>query len=455
MFMTLFRKEVLVQILSSRFVFSLLVGSALMVGSTWVLVRNYEEHVRSYQAFEAEHARQIGSYETGADTRLDALSMGGRILDRRPPALSFLLAGTYQDLPKSFWISNYDGPTPETSIVDNRVKQLFELVDFRFIVGVIFSLLALLLSYDAINGEKQTGTLRLTFANPVSIRHVLLAKWASLNVVLGSAFLVSFGISLAIALLSPAVVLDRDGALRLLLIVAVSLLYLSVFVAIGLLVSCLFREPYSAVAASILIWVLLVFVVPGAAPYLAAVSEKAPDYVGTVVSRQDDLGYNYREVRQKYLDEGKDWQTASRLTNDLWSNVVEPKLAANVSRANEEFLNRKVRLIGRGREIARLSPYGSFSLAVTGLAGVGVGGEIEFEKAAERYRREFKQFIQRQEEQSHPDAVSAGDVPTFRFEPPSAVPALEGAAFELGLLALLAVALFSASFLRMIHYDVR
>jgi ABC-type transport system involved in multi-copper enzyme maturation permease subunit len=455
MFTTLFRKEVLVQILSSRFIFSLLVGSILMVGSTWVLVRNYEEQVRSYQAFEAEHARQIGSYETGADTRLDALSMGGRILDRRPPALSFLLAGIYQDLPKSFWVSNYDGPTPETSIVDNRGKHLFELVDFRFIVGVIFSLLALLLSYDAINGEKQTGTLRLTFANPVSIRHLLLAKWASLNVVLGSAFLASLGISLAIALANPSVSLGRDDTLRLLLIVVVSLLYLSVFVALGLLVSCLFREPYSAVAASLLVWVLLVFVVPGAAPYLAAAGEKAPDFVGTVVSRQDDLGYNYREIRQKHLDEGKDWQTASRLTNEQWTNVVEPELAANVSRANEEFLNRKVRLIERGREIARLSPYGSFSLAVTELAGVGVGGQLEFEKATERYRREFKQFIQRQEAQERHNEVSASDVPAFRFEPAAAVPALEGAAFELALLALVAVALFSASYLRMIRYDVR
>jgi len=454
MFFTLFRKEVLSHLLSSRFVFSILVGTVLLVGSSWVLLRDQGDDLRSYQAFQAEHARQIGSYETGADSRLDALSMGGRIVDRRPPELSFLLSGVHQGLPKSFWVSSSDGPTPETNLVGNRLKELFELVDFRFVVGVIFSLLALLLSYDAINGEKQTGTLRLMLTNPVSIRTLLLAKWASLNIVLALAFLVAFLLSLGMALLSPTVSLTSAGLVRLLMIVAVSLLYLAVFVTLGLLVSTLFREPYPAVSTALLLWVLLIFVVPGAAPYLSAVGEKGPDYVGTAVNRQDDLGYNYRQVRQGYLDKGMEWEAASAATQKLWTEVVEPQRAANVSRSNEQFLNRRIRLVERGREWARLSPYGGFSLAVTELAGVGVGEQLRFEAAVERYRRSFQEFIKRQQELGRRNEVTLAEVPPFQFDSGGGRFGQE-ALVDVAVLAAFVLLFFSAAFVRMLRYDVR
>jgi ABC-type transport system involved in multi-copper enzyme maturation permease subunit len=454
MFFTLFRKEVRLHLLSSRFVFSILVGTILLVGSSWVLLRDQGDDVRAYQAFQAEHARQIGSYETGADTRLDSLAMGGRIVDRRPPELSFLLSGVHRELPKSLWVSKYDGPTPETNLVGNRLRELFALVDFRFVVGVIFSLLALLMSYDAINGEKQTGTLRLLLTNPVKVRTLLLAKWASLNTVLALAFLVAFLLSLSLGLLSPTVSLSGAGLIRLLLIAAVSLLYLAVFVTLGLLVSTLFREPYPAVATALLLWVILIFVVPGAAPYLSAMGETGPDYVGTAVNRQDDLGYNYRQVRQKYLDGGMDWTAASAATQKLWTEEVEPKRAANLSRSNEEFLNRKTRLVERGRDVARLSPYGGFSFAVTELAGVGVGEQLRFEAAVERYRRDFRDFIGRQDALGRQNEVTVAEVPPFQFESAEGRVANE-TLVDVAVLAAFVLLFFSGAFVRMLHYDVR
>ena len=453
MFFTLFRKEVLLHLLSSRFVFSMIVGTVLLTGSSWVLLRDQGDDLRAYQAFQAEHARQIGSYETGAESRLDALAMGGRIVDRRPPELSFLLSGVHQELPKSFWISAYDGPTPETNLVGNRLADLFRPVDFRFVVGVIFSLLALLLSYDAINGEKQTGTLRLMLANPVSIRTLLLAKWASLNVVLALAFLVPFLASLGIALLSPTVTLSGAGLLRLIAIALVSLLYLSVFAGLGLLVSTLFREPYSAASVALLLWVVVVFIVPGAATALSALQEQGPDYVGTASARQDDLGYNYRQVRQKYLDQGMEWEAASAATQKFWSEVVEPQRAANLSRNNEQFLNRKNRVVARGRDLARLSPYGSFSFAVTELAGVGAGEQLRFEAAVERYRRTFQEFIRKQQQLGRWNEVSVSEVPPFRFE--NGLRFGEAALADVAVLAAFVMLFFGASFLRMQRYDLR
>lgn len=448
-------KEVLGHVLSTRFAFSVTVAGVLMLSSTWVLLGHYHDQVASYQAFAAEHARQIGSYETGAETPLAALSMGGRILDRRPPALSFLVSGVYRDLPRSFWISAYDGPSPETNLVENRLRDLFELVDFRFIVGVVFALLALVLSYDAVNGERQAGTLRMIFANPVRIGEVLVAKWISLTGVLGVAFLVSFLGSLLLAAFDPLVSLGGTSPLRLLGLAALSLLYLAVFIGLGIFLSTLFASPSTSIAMGLAAWVLLVFVVPGAAAYLGASTVATPSFASAVARRQDDLGYDYRKIRQGYLDQGDDWQTAARRTDQLWRTEVEPKRAANVTRTNQTFLNRKAEVAHRGEVLARLSPYGTFSFAAARLAGTGIEEQLAFERAVERYRQEFTDFIHRQEESGRQSEVGAEDVPPFVWRGPSGDEVLHDFILQAGVLAFLGLLLLAASYVRMLRLDVR
>lgn len=455
MLATLIVKEIRTHLLSLRFSAAVAVAAALMVSSTWVLSASYEEELSAYQSFRSLHERQVGSYETGADTALGALGMGGRILDRRPPELGFLLAGVHAATPKSYWLSGYDGPTPETNLVRNRLRELFEVVDFRFIVGVIFSLLALLLSYDAVNGERRDGTLRLAMSNPVRVRDLLVAKWAGINVLLAVSFGLSFLASLAVALASPAVELDGESAVRLALLAGLSVLYLSAFVSLGLLLSTLFREPYAAVAAGLLLWVVLVFVLPGAAPFAAAAMEESPGYVSTVLQRQDDLGYNFREIRQRHLDEGVDWYEANARTSRFWTEVVEPERARQAMRANEGFLNRRGRLVERGRQLARWSPYGGFSFAATELAEAGVGSQLRFERAVESYRLRFKEFLREQEAAGRAEEVRPEEVPGFELRSPSLRDTVTEALPDVTSLALVTLTLFGCAFLRMQRYDVR
>ena len=50
---------------------------------------------------------------------------------------------------------------------NNPIFAVFRLLDLNFIFLVVISLFAILFTYDAINGEREAGTLRLTFANAV------------------------------------------------------------------------------------------------------------------------------------------------------------------------------------------------------------------------------------------------------------------------------------------------
>lgn len=455
MYGVLIKKELLALLTSGRFVVSVLVAVALAVSSAWVLVRNYEGEVRAHEAFSAAHGRQIGSYETGAETPLDSLSMGGRILDRAPPVLSVLVAGVYQEQPKAFWVSNYDGPTPETNLVENRLSELFALLDLRFVVGVVFSLLALLVAYDAISGERQKGTLRIILANPVSLRKILLAKWISLSAALALAFLLAFLLSLVIALLNPTVSFAAAEWLRLALIALVSVVYLSLFVTLGLFLSSLFRTPYAAIAVGLVIWVLAVIILPGFAAHGGALATPGLDFVATSAARQDDLGFDWREIMQGYVEQGHGDDEAVAMAEEFWQREVEPKLASHLARTNEGFLNRKSLVAERGRRLARLTPYGSLSFALTELAGTGVGEQLRFERAVERYQREFSAFIREQVRLGRHQEVGASDVPTFSYQPQPAAAFLAPIVVDIASLAVPILLLLFLTFVRMLRYDVR
>ena len=56
----------------------------------------------------------------------------------------------------------YDSPCKR-----DLIFAVFRFLDLEFIFQVVLSLFAILFAYDAINGEKERGTLRLTFANPI------------------------------------------------------------------------------------------------------------------------------------------------------------------------------------------------------------------------------------------------------------------------------------------------
>ena len=54
----------------------------------------------------------------------------------------------------------------------------FRLLDLEFVFSVVLSLFAVVFAYDAVSGEKESGTLRLVFSNPVPRHLFILGKMA-------------------------------------------------------------------------------------------------------------------------------------------------------------------------------------------------------------------------------------------------------------------------------------
>lgn len=120
---------------------------------------------------------------------------------------------------------------------------------------LLLPLIALLLSFDAIVGEAERGTLLLLLAGPVLRWQVVLGKFLGQVAILAVATVLGYGAAAAaVALRSGAPDAEATGAFATL--VGTSVLLGAAFTALGLLISVLVRERQTAAGAALGLWLV-------------------------------------------------------------------------------------------------------------------------------------------------------------------------------------------------------
>jgi Cu-processing system permease protein len=123
----------------------------------------------------------------------------------------------------------------------------------------LLPLIALLLSYDAIVGEIDRGTMALLLAYPVSRRQVILGKFLGHIAILAIATTIGYGVAgLALQLTSGD--LDPESWRAFAVLIGSSILLGATFVAIGYLVSASVRDRGTAGGITIGVWLLFVLI---------------------------------------------------------------------------------------------------------------------------------------------------------------------------------------------------
>lgn len=118
-------------------------------------------------------------------------------------------------------------------------------------------LIALLLSFDAIAGEIDRGTLQLTLATPVSRGQVLFGKFCGHVVVLSLAVVLGYGVAGALVF-AVAQNTGMDGIVDLARVIATSMALGATFIAIGYVASVSVRQTGTAAALAVAIWLFTV-----------------------------------------------------------------------------------------------------------------------------------------------------------------------------------------------------
>ena len=159
--------------------------------------------------------------------------------EKKPPLLSIFNEGLGGRLGNSVKVSHVVVPVKTTQHgSDNPYLVVFPRTDLTLVFQIVISLLAFLFSYDAIAGERQSGTLALVLSNPIPRGKLLFGKYLggilSLTIPLVFSLLVAMLILYSYRLMSSSACRIGYGFG---IFCLVSLIYMSVFFTLGMLFS--------------------------------------------------------------------------------------------------------------------------------------------------------------------------------------------------------------------------
>ena len=173
----------------------------------------------------------------------------------------------------------------------------------------------------------------------------------------------------------------------------VSLMYLSIFVALGLFVSSLTSRSATSLVILLLLWVICVLLIPATfGTILSGLNQplSTQDYKAQRSSQRKEITERY-EARGLY----DHVPTRVRPPTDatlLWAQFLNEERRAD-SRLNKEFLTTRIHQIQVAREFNRVSPTAIVQYAVESLARTGFQRHLDFLKNAERYADAFNDFL--------------------------------------------------------------
>jgi len=277
-------KEIRHNILTLRFAVIYCLFFLLTVISMVTLSANYQNQWENYVRSRAAERESLRTMESASDLRYQ-----GTMVQKEPSKLTPFSLGLDKEMSRSVFVSARGGVEVGASQYPNPISALFATPDMGYVVNVVISLLALLLTFDTICGENEEGTLRLMLANSVPRDIILVGKWLGGYIALVVPFLIAVAVGFLLSLSFTDLPLDSDAWMRAGTLLLLSLLYISVFFTLGVLISTFNHRSSTALMVCLFVWVFIVF------GSQRCSDTRAPDSRHTFVGRVGRAESGYRE----------------------------------------------------------------------------------------------------------------------------------------------------------------
>jgi ABC-type transport system involved in multi-copper enzyme maturation permease subunit len=386
----LIRKELLDHLLSLRFAMACIICPAVVLSGVVVLTRDYKEALLDYNSNIVMHRNQLEEY----DNPFSLVDDGNKV-DKPLNPMKVFFRGVDEEHTATVRISAIAEPEFQSHYEKNPVAMLFPIMDLAFVAGVIMSLLAIAFSYDAIAGEKEMGTLKVTLSYSVPRDMILLGKWIGGYLSLIIPFILSILLALMVLLLFPEIDLRGEDWSSLLLALVGVLIYLSTIYTLGLFVSSRTEQASTSIMVLLLIWVVMVLVLPNLSPHIANLGSP----VSSMHSVETEKAKIQGEEERKFMDDWRAWIQPAQENNTPMSEMVAKfqdmqtemrvRIAAERTKINDQFRKEMGAQIRLTRLLAKLSPTALFTIAVCDLSGTGVQEQEHFRDLLKRYSSQW------------------------------------------------------------------
>jgi ABC-type transport system involved in multi-copper enzyme maturation permease subunit len=495
MLKTIIKGEFLNNILNLRFLIGLVLCLLATIACIMILARDYRQEMKDYDATRNLQEEILGSEAATWDLQRVELMLRAR---KPPERFRLLVVGIPGNEESAFFDYN---PLP----------LLFPPLDFLFIVTIIMSLLALLFSYDAVVGERESGTLRLVIANSVPRTTILFGKFIGGAASLLIPFVLALLIGVLYVAVHPAIQWDGSAWAELGLLTAASITFITLFYILGLMVSTFSRYSAIAILNCLFLWVLLILVIPNVCPYISAEFYRIPSLreaegrMGEIQAQQREIEKQSVQVARKMMSEA-----AEKLRNQYGPSFSEfESMSANAAErraeADPQFKammeafreqhekamveSDRIRAAGDSRmadakreaalaledvrreaavqtklakSLACISPYANFVYVARDLTGTGLRALDYFAQVKKEYDTQLSSYRVKKEEAREENRASEktpsldlSDRPRFVFKEEPLKYKLGAALPYGGILGLFNVVFFVAAFAKFMRYDVR
>ena len=406
------KRECLDHLLSLRFSFALVLVVVLMVlnalgfaGGTYSYKRDrYLEKVQAQQE----------TLRANADRLWQLAVRGPGDLHKKPSQLMFCAAeadhalpnrvgaynmteGTYKIKIYGIWVLSFLGSHSFQDSLRRTAQQLLSVqaIDWVFIIGVVLSLVALLFTFEAIVGEKERGTLKLVMAQSLPRHTLLLGKFLGAMLVLTLVMVLGVVVNLLLVLSLSEANLGAGETAKLVGMVGLALLYLSIFVSLGLWVSARSSSARASLVSVLLLWTCTTLIWPQTGGVLAArLLQNKSQSATPVIYKKDKMVMESPTISKMSL-------LAAKLTRRNLKNPekVQPFAEAirtdrrAVQQVEDSILADQLNQAEFARNLVRLSPMGCFQYSMEALAGTGLARHKSFIEQVRTYAQLYEQTI--------------------------------------------------------------
>jgi ABC-type transport system involved in multi-copper enzyme maturation permease subunit len=466
MLKTIIKKEILETITSAKFVFTFLLCAVLILLSVYTGLSNFRADQKEFTAAVSLNKKNLenqSSYTSLADL--------GTKINKAPQVLSAIASGVDEAVGRVATVNvKYDPNLVDSKYGSNPVFSVFGALDLTFIVKIVLSLFAILFTYDAIVGEKERGTLKLTLSNRVPRDRLILGKVIGGFISLLIPLIIPLILSLLIILVYPNITMSGDDWIRLLLMF---FLYLSVFFTLGLLVSARTNKSSTSFLILLFIWVTFVTIIPKVSVMAAGRLYPIPS-VHEITAQKDAFLQQIQGMSQK---QAMDWIKAnSPKTPQEQSAFLEKfkkyledfqqELTAKID-ANNAALERDYQARKKSQEmlainLSRISPASALTFSTMSLARTGLDEHESFLTSIRAYKPIFTKWANSKMIKSI-DFTGTGqtvkvvldDMPMHKFDSESLSKSFSRTLPDFGLMLFLIIIFFAGAYVSFLKYDVR
>jgi ABC-type transport system involved in multi-copper enzyme maturation permease subunit len=494
---TIINKELKSIVSTPKFAVTFAACSILILLSVWVGIQDYR----------AGQERVAGSFRIHEQVmkQITWESIHTRAF-RQPDPMQIFVSGVNNDIGRLSDIQASSQVKLKNSVyTDDPIFAVFRFVDFAFIVQMVLSLFAILFTYDSINGEREAGTLLLSFSNPIPRAKFILGKLVGswLGLVVPLLIPVLLAVLLVLVRGIPMTPLHWQKFAGFL---GVSLLYFTFFIALGLLTSALTRHSATSFLISLVVWVLFVFIIPRTSVMSAGqlvnvnsvadmesrqsafareqrrqMDEKFEKLVKETFSKIGSSGKKPEEMQAAYQKANEElFQKSTELNSQYQKDVADYLYKLNEERRNQQARQERFAFM-----LSRVSPASSFRLAAMNLAETDIGQKKRSEDAMIDFRNTIiklgeektnarggrlgsgRSQLSLDQVKNSDGTITAGikwtetpaldysEVPVFELKPRGFGDVMSDSLRDAGLLAVYSIIAFAVAFVAFLRYDVR